>query len=79
MSPEMRESKMRKLLRNKHLLVVLAVYGALAGVLLFGQESFPDEFPATDFELKDIMGSNEKVGYWAENGNPSIIYFFASW
>lgn len=53
----------------------------LAAVLLFivaACGGFPNEFPASDFTLPDIMGG-QPVKFADYKGRPVIIYWLTSW
>lgn len=66
-------------LRNPYLLVIVAVYVFLIAILAFGKEDIPEEFPAPEFTLDDIMTEGQKIVYSREMQRPALIYFFASW
>jgi len=53
---------------------------ALFGLLLFvpGCDSFPDEFPAADFTLPDMLG-DEPIRMADYRGRPLILYWLTSW
>ncbi len=78
--------KMRSILSNKALLFIVAVYAIMLVMLLGNYDTFPDEFPAPDFKLKNIMGqgmgdgmADDTVALSDYAGEPLLIYFFASW
>jgi len=51
----------------------------LAAVLAFwGCDRFPDEFPAADFTLPNLLG-DEPVRMADYSGRPVILYWLASW
>lgn len=77
--PKREEKKYNSPFKNPYFLVVVFVYVSMTALLLFGGKSMPDEFPATEFDMKDIMGSDERVFYRKSEGRPVVIYFFASW
>ena len=71
-----------RLFGNRTVTGILVVYClfavALLGATVSDIKKFPEEFPAPDFTLKDIFGSDD-LTLSAHSGRPVIIYFFASW
>lgn len=53
---------------------------ALLALLLLspGCDNFPDEFPAADFTLPDMLG-DEPIRMADYRGRPLIIYWLTSW